>query len=341
MAAVLLLPLVAASSRAPTPDERPSRLAHAGPAGARFAALTPADVAAAVGDLRDFRLAARRPPASAPLRRLPTVNLAAVNVGEIPRMAAVAYVTAARRLARTDPSCGVRWWLLAGIGFVESGHAAFGGSHRPGWNGVARPPILGPVLDGSGHFAAIRDTDNGRYDGNTRWDRAVGPMQFLPSTWERWGAPRPGAPAGNPENMRAAAVAAARYLCASGGDLTQPHDMAVAVYSYNHSFDYVRLVLSVAARYAGMDPAAFGVNSLPTDKQVRGSHHHRKRAHRRTSPSTTASGSQTAATASPSPTTAAATTTSPSPAPTTTSAPAPLPTASPTITPLPTGPGLP
>src|SRR5204863_3581663 len=112
----------------------------------------------------------------------------------------------------------------------------------------------------------------------TRWDRAVGPMQFLPSTWLTWGVAPDGAP-GNPQNINAAALATARYLCASGRDLSQVHNMALAVFSYNHSFDYVRLVLSVAARYAGLDPAALGVNALPTDKQVR--HHRQLRKHRK------------------------------------------------------------
>ena len=44
-------------------------------------------------------------------------------------------------------------------------------------------PILGPVLNGVGDVAAIPDTDGGRWDGDTTWDRAVGPMQFIPSSW--------------------------------------------------------------------------------------------------------------------------------------------------------------
>ncbi len=49
------------------------------------------------------------------------------------------------------------------------------------------PPVRGPALSG-GAFSAIRDTDGGRYDGDPVWDRAVGPMQFIPGTWRIWGA---------------------------------------------------------------------------------------------------------------------------------------------------------
>src|SRR3954470_23035452 len=245
--------------------------------------LTPADIAAALGDLSDLRSfdkVARKPQAAAPIRKLPHVDLLKINVGGIPPVVAGAYVKAARHVAATDPSCRLKWWLVAGIGFVESGHAAGGGSHAHGWNGIARPPIIGPVLDGSGGFAAIHDTDRGVYDGDRRWDRAVGPMQFLPSTWRTWGQ-RDGR-LGNPENIVSAADATARYLCASGADLGTPRGMALAVFSYNHSFDYVRLVMSVGARYAGIDPATLGVNSLPTDKQYRKHKRHQKaRAHHR------------------------------------------------------------
>jgi membrane-bound lytic murein transglycosylase B len=339
MAAVLSLPLLAASSQPPALRSHVAQQPKLQQGTHQFAVITPASVAAALGDLRDFRLAARKPAASAPLR-LPRVDLAAINVGGIPRVAAAAYVGAARAVAQTDGTCHLRWWLLAGIGLVESGHAASGGSRSAHWNGIARPPILGPVLDGAGRFAAIRDTDHGRYDGNPRWDRAVGPMQFLPSTWTTWGVVRSGAGPADPQDIRAASLAAAHYLCAGGRDLAQLHNMALAVYSYNHSFDYVRLVLSVSARYAGLDPAALGVNTLPTDRHVR---QQQKRARHHRS-STTASGTQTT-TASPSATASSASTpspsASPSPTPTAATNPLPQPTPTTTITPLPTGPTLP
>ena len=77
-------------------------------------------------------------------------------------------------------------------------------------DGEVRPAILGPVLDGSDGNAAITDTDRGRYDGDTRWDRAVGPMQFIPSTWASWGRDGNGDGTLDPENIFDAALAAGR-----------------------------------------------------------------------------------------------------------------------------------
>jgi membrane-bound lytic murein transglycosylase B len=212
-----------------------------------------------------FDAAAKRAPASPALQRLPQVDLNGLSVAGIPRAALAAYVTAARLANRQDTSCHVRWWLLAGIGLVESGHAHSGGSARPAWNGIAKPPIFGPRLDGKHGYAAIRDTDRGKLDADRAWDRAVGPMQFLPSTWQTWGGTTRKGPR-DPQDIRAATLAAARYLCAGSADLSQAQGMATAVYSYNHSFDYVRLVLTVASRYAGIDPNALGVDRLPHDK---------------------------------------------------------------------------
>jgi membrane-bound lytic murein transglycosylase B len=328
----------AAARSAPTPSPTAGLLT-----------LTPADVAASLGDLRSLRSfdkVAKKPQAAAPIRKLPKVDLLKVDVGGIPPVAAGAYVKAARSLAASDPSCGLKWWLVAGIGYVESGHAASGGSGSPGWDGVARPPILGPVLDGSGGYAAIRDSDNGAYDGDRRWDRAVGPMQFLPQTWRTWGAVRSGAAPGNPQNIVAAAHATARYLCASGGDLSTPHGMALAVFSYNHSFDYIRLVMSVGARYAGIDPSTLGVNQLPTDKQYRKhKKHERAKKARHARKHRKATRPKPSASSSPKP--ASHPSASPSPSPSSTGSggggggPLPQPSATPTL-PLPSkGPGLP
>ena len=70
-------------------------------------------------------------------------------------------------------------------------------------------PILGPVLDGAGDFAAITDTDGGGWDGDTTWDRAVGPMQFIPSSWAVWGRDGDGDGRSDPSDIDDAALATA------------------------------------------------------------------------------------------------------------------------------------
>ena len=285
-----------------------------------------------MADFNDFLAARHKPAASAPIRKLPHVRLATVTVAGIPPVPLTAYRRAAHAQASLTPGCHLPWWLLAGIGFVESGHAHSGGSDHAGWRGVARPPIYGPVLDGSYGFKAIHDTDNGVLDGDKRWDRAVGPMQFLPSTWRSW------APSGqfdghaNPQNIFAAARATAGYLCASGSDLSQHHPLALAVYSYNHSFNYVRLVLSVGARYAGMSPDQLGVNLLPKDHPAK--HHKKHRRHRSGSRHHGSSRGSTRSTSTASPAAQASPSASPSPTASPSPSSQPVPNPLPTLSPL-------
>ena len=47
-------------------------------------------------------------------------------------------------------------------------------------------PIIGLPLDGSHGVKRIEDTDDGRLDGDPVFDRAIGPLQFIPTTWEDW-----------------------------------------------------------------------------------------------------------------------------------------------------------
>ncbi|MGW1881550.1 lytic transglycosylase domain-containing protein [Streptomyces sp. NPDC001970] len=166
-------------------------------------------------------------------------------VGALPATVLAAYRGAESALATAAPGCGLRWQLPAAIGQVESGHAR-GGRVAP--DGTALTPILGPRLDGNG-FAAIRDTDGGRYDGDVRYDRAVGPMQFIPSTWAVWGADGNGDAAADPQNVHDAALAAGRYLCAGGRDLLDPYDLDRAILAYNHSTAYLRTVRAWFAYY--------------------------------------------------------------------------------------------
>ncbi|MDQ0748054.1 membrane-bound lytic murein transglycosylase B [Streptomyces africanus] len=158
--------------------------------------------------------------------------------GALPASVFAAYRRAEDRLAREVPGCQLRWQLLAAIGQVESGQAR-GGRVTP--DGTTVAPILGPRLDGVA-FALIRDTDGGAHDGDPAYDRAVGPMQFIPSTWARWGADGNGDGRTDPNNVFDAALAAGRYLCAGGRDLSVPAQLDRAILGYNHSAAYLRTV---------------------------------------------------------------------------------------------------
>src|SRR3954452_8995125 len=167
----------------------------------------------------------------------------------IPRRVLQAYVAAARGSARIDPSCRLAWPLLAGIGRVETDHGRFGGA-RVLTNGLIRPAIYGPRLNGTNGMPFIHDTDGGRLDADASADRAVGPMQFIPGTWAGYGTDADGDGVANPQDVDDAALGAARYLCAGGGDLSTQNGQVEAVYRYNHSTSYVRLVLALADSYA-------------------------------------------------------------------------------------------
>ncbi|MET9426467.1 lytic murein transglycosylase [Streptomyces sp. NPDC003036] len=170
--------------------------------------------------------------------------------GTLPAAVLAAYRHAETALAGSAPGCGLRWQLLAAIGQVESGQARGG---RLTADGTTVRPILGPRLDGNG-FALIRDTDGGAYDGDAVYDRAVGPMQFIPSTWAAWGADGSGDGRADPGNIYDAALAAGRYLCAGGRDLADPSDLDRAILGYNHSTAYLRTVRAWYAYFLGGDP---------------------------------------------------------------------------------------
>ncbi|WP_244212043.1 lytic transglycosylase domain-containing protein, partial [Streptomyces angustmyceticus] len=165
----------------------------------------------------------------------------------LPATVLAAYKKAASAVHASDPGCRLPWQLLAGIGKVESGQARGGAVDA---EGTTLQPIIGPQLNGHG-FALITDTDGGRYDGDLTHDRAVGPMQFIPSTWSNggpdgagWGADGNGDGKKDPHNVFDAALAAGHYLCAGGRDLSAQGDLDRAILGYNDSEDYLRTVLS-------------------------------------------------------------------------------------------------
>ncbi|HEX5333408.1 MAG TPA: murein transglycosylase [Cellulomonas sp.] len=168
----------------------------------------------------------------------------------IPSVALRAYAEASLTVGVEQPGCRLGWSTLAAIGGIESGHGTHGGSALRE-DGTTNVPILGPALDGRPGFAAIRATpESTTWHGDPTWDHAVGPLQMLPSTWLRWRSDGDGDGSDDPNDIDDAALGAARYLCASGADVTGATAWHDAVFSYNHSEQYVADVLGAANRYA-------------------------------------------------------------------------------------------
>jgi membrane-bound lytic murein transglycosylase B len=167
----------------------------------------------------------------------------------IPPRALAAYAGAALLLGEENPACGLGWNTLAAIGHVESEHGTIDGSTLD-TTGRATPAITGIALDGGG-VEAITDTDDGALDGDPVWDRAVGPMQFIPATWAIFASDGDGDGIEDPQQIDDAALTAARYLCSvSYGSLGDPEIWIAAVAAYNDTVDYNNRVAEAASHYA-------------------------------------------------------------------------------------------
>ena len=150
---------------------------------------------------------------------------------------------------------GLPWQVLAAIGYTESRHAQ---GHADPNTGDVAPPIFGPPIDGS--VGRARIADPAQSDG---WARALGPMQFLSTTWARWGRLAPGRPPNakpSVQNAWDAIYSAAAYLCGNEGKID---DLRAAILSYNPSSQYVDIALAKAAEYGmGSELAAASVNGM-------------------------------------------------------------------------------
>ena len=195
----------------------------------------------------DTRLAEQPDAPSAPTKVDPAwVTTMATRAG-IPTAAVRAYANAQLSEPR---GCKVGWTTLAGVGWVESQHGTIGG-RTLGDDGHSSTPVLGPALNGKGDVAAIRSTpETAQWHGDPTWDHAVGPLQFIPSTWDTWGSDGDGDGVADPNDLDDAAFTAARYLCADGHDLTTGAGWADAVFGYNHAQSYVDSVYAAATAYA-------------------------------------------------------------------------------------------
>ena len=152
-------------------------------------------------------------------------------------------------MAATEPHCQITWVTLAGIARVESHHGTIGGRSL-GPDGRPSSPIIGVPLNGAPGVRAIADTDGGLLDGDPVWDRAIGPFQFIPSSWAAWRSDGDGDGIAEPQDIDDAAIAAARYLCADNRNVGTGEGWLRAILSYNNSVQYAQNVYTAAQGYA-------------------------------------------------------------------------------------------
>ncbi len=168
----------------------------------------------------------------------------------IPEVAYDAYRSAAAQAPDIADGCKVDWQVLAGIGRVESNHGRVDGPRELEASGDVTPPIRGPALDGEGGRQAILDTDDGKLDGDATWDRAMGPLQFIPDTWRELGRDGNGDGVADPDNLYDAALTAAAHLCLrEPGTYGDRAGLRAALVRYNASGPYADAVLEWVDRY--------------------------------------------------------------------------------------------
>ncbi|GAA1438991.1 C40 family peptidase [Nocardiopsis tropica] len=192
------------------------------------------------------------------------------DVDGIPTAMLDAYQQAVDALAEHAPDCqGMTWAVLAGVGKIESNHAA---GSTIAENGTITPPIIGPTLDGSGaggNTTPHTDTDNGEWDQDTEFDAAVGPLQFIPATWATEGVSARNGEEPDPHNAYDAALTAALYLCGDEpADLSNAGDLTDALWRYNQSDVYAADVTRWIDTYSQMSEPSQAVDRSGTQDAI-------------------------------------------------------------------------
>ncbi|WP_327325218.1 NlpC/P60 family protein [Streptomyces sp. NBC_01210] len=201
-------------------------------------------------------------------------EVSCVKVAGIPKPTCEAYLSAEIKIKTVRPKCtNLRWTLLAGIGKIESNHGQYAGAkvidkYGKEYGNVV-PPVIGIPLNGREGTALIYDTDDGKYDNDTVYDRAVGPTQFIPQTWESVAQDGDEDGDTDPQNVFDSALTTAAYLCGTGeadfSDKKVEHD---AILRYNHSEKYVSDVLAAKAEYDALGDVSGPIDASEKAQKV-------------------------------------------------------------------------
>ncbi|WUS97726.1 bifunctional lytic transglycosylase/C40 family peptidase [Streptomyces sp. NBC_00708] len=202
------------------------------------------------------------------------VQISCVEVAGIPKPTCEAYLSAEQKIKKVRPKCkNLKWTLLAGIGKIESHHGTFMGrkvNEKAGASyGDVEPPVIGPVLDGTNNTERILDTDGGKYDNDTTYDRAVGPTQFIPSTWKVYAQDGDDDGDTDPQNVFDSALSTAALLCGKGAvDMSDSKTEHDAIFRYNHSEQYVKDVRNAKDEYDALGDISGPIDATGTAKKI-------------------------------------------------------------------------
>lgn len=178
-----------------------------------------------------------------------TMTAGTPRIADIPAPAIAAYQRAATILEQADPSCGLDWLLIAAVGHVASDH---GRTSRPRADAPGQG-ALGPIVrqkDGS----PVADSDAGQVDGDSRFDRGVGPMAMTPMAWAVAGVDADGDGRRDPLDLDDAALGLGVLLCSDTDDLSEPAGQSAALTRAASDPAWVALVLDVLAAYKAEPP---------------------------------------------------------------------------------------
>jgi membrane-bound lytic murein transglycosylase B len=227
--------------------------AYVVPTGAPRVAGTPAATAPASATDPTTSAGASPPSASADATAHPADALLGwatriAAVVDIPVNALQAYGYAQVFMANTDPPCQLNWTTLAGVGQIESVHGRAGGAVLLP-DGRSDPAIVGPLLDGKHGRPLVKDTDAGAYDGDSHFDRAMGPLRLMPTLWRATAVDANGDGILDPYNIFDSSLTLARAFCSGNEDLRVRADWNRAIGRYHSGVAYARLVFETADDY--------------------------------------------------------------------------------------------